>query len=42
MINRIDKIDCRMHNNTTGNYGGAFIGPEMIATNIYTLMDRGE
>ena len=28
------------HNSTTGNYGGAFIGPEMIAANIYTLIDR--
>ncbi|MBN1292829.1 MAG: hypothetical protein JXB48_13390 [Candidatus Latescibacteria bacterium] len=28
------------HNSTTGNYGGAFIGPELIATNIYTILDR--
>jgi hypothetical protein len=28
------------HNSTTGNYGGAFIGPELIAANIYTLIDR--
>ncbi len=28
------------HNSTTGNYGGAFIGPQMIADNIYTIIDR--
>lgn len=28
------------HNSTTGNYGGAFIGPQMVAENIYTIIDR--
>ncbi|MCE5250185.1 hypothetical protein LLG96_08185, partial [bacterium] len=28
------------HNSTTGNYGGAFIGPQLIAENIYALIDR--
>ncbi len=28
------------HNSTTGNYGGAFIGPELVAENIYTIIDR--
>ena len=28
------------HNSTTGNYGGAFIGPTLIAENIYTIIDR--
>lgn len=30
------------HNSTTGNYGGAFIGPDLIAANIYTLIDRNK
>lgn len=28
------------HNSTTGNYGGAFIGPGTVAANIYTIIDR--
>ena len=28
------------HNSTTGNYGGAFIRPDLIARNIYTILDR--
>ena len=28
------------HNSTTGNYGGMFIPPQLIAENIYTIIDR--
>jgi hypothetical protein len=28
------------HNTTTGLYGGMFSGPELLAANIYTLIDR--
>ncbi len=30
------------HNSTTGNYGGMFIMPVLVAENIYSIMDRNK